>query len=111
MSDEEIASLAAFSGLSEHDFIQRFARLRHDRQGLVLEEKPNGECIFLEGSDCVVQAVKPQQCRDFPNRWSFPGFEKICQAKQIWIDAAPANDGGAEKASRMVVSTSEESRR
>jgi hypothetical protein len=28
-----------------------------------------------------VQNVKPQQCRDFPNLWNFPGFEKMCQAK------------------------------
>jgi uncharacterized protein len=24
--------------------------------------------------------VKPQQCRDFPNLWNFPGFEKVCHA-------------------------------
>jgi Fe-S-cluster containining protein len=66
--------------MSEHDFIQQFARLRHDRRGLVLQEKPNGECIFLEGNNCAVQPVKPQQCRDFPNLWNFPGFEKICRA-------------------------------
>ncbi|MGN6641675.1 MAG: YkgJ family cysteine cluster protein, partial [Verrucomicrobiota bacterium] len=39
-----------------------------------------GECIFLEGDDCSVQSVKPQQCRDFPNLWNFPGFEKVCHA-------------------------------
>ena len=44
------------------------------------QDKPGGECIFLEGRDCAVQPVKPQQCRDFPNGWNFPGFEKICRA-------------------------------
>jgi Fe-S-cluster containining protein len=77
----EISRLAAHKGLSEDEFIQRYLRLRPDRQGLVLQEKPNAECIFLEGNDCSVQAVKPQQCRDFPNLWNFPGFEKICHAK------------------------------
>jgi hypothetical protein len=24
--------------------------------------------------------VKPQQCRDFPNLWNFPGSEKDCRA-------------------------------
>jgi Fe-S-cluster containining protein len=43
-------------------------------------EKPDGACIFLSGNDCTVQPVKPQQCRDFPNLWNFPGFEKICHA-------------------------------
>ena len=87
LTDAEIARLAAFKGISEHDFIQQFTRLRHDRQGLALQEKPNGECVFLAGDDCSVQAVKPQQCRDFPNLWNFPGFEKTCRA--IPVELAP----------------------
>lgn len=80
MTDAELARLAAFKGLSEFDFIQQFTRLNPDRQGLSLLEKPNGECIFLVGDDCSVQAVKPQQCRNFPNLWNFPGFENDCRA-------------------------------
>ena len=80
MTEEEITRLAAFRGLSEHDFIQQFTRLGHDRRGLALQEKPNGECVFLDGDDCAVQPVKPQQCRDFPNLWNFPGSEKSCRA-------------------------------
>jgi Fe-S-cluster containining protein len=80
LSDEEITRLAAFKQMSEHDFIQSFTRLRHDRLGLSLMEKPNGECIFLEGNDCSVQPVKPQQCRDFPNLWNFHDFQKVCHA-------------------------------
>ena len=80
LSDAEITRLAAFKQVSGFDFIQRFTRLRHDRRGLTLMEKSNGECVFLEGSDCSVQAVKPQQCRDFPNRWNFRDFQKVCHA-------------------------------
>lgn len=80
LSETEIANMAAFLTLPEHEFIQLYTRLRADRRGLALQDKPNGECIFLEGIDCRIQPVKPQQCRDFPNRWNFPGFEKICQA-------------------------------
>ena len=80
LTDQEISLLARFKGLSEFEFIQAFTRLRADRRGLALVEKPNGECIFLEGNDCLVQTIKPQQCRDFPNGWSFPGFEKFCRA-------------------------------
>jgi hypothetical protein len=29
---------------------------------------------------------KPQQCRDFPNRWNFPGSEKDCRAIPIELD-------------------------
>ena len=76
----EITRLAAFKGLSEHDFIQQFAKLRPDRRGLALKEQPDGACIFLEGENCAVQPVKPQKCREFPNLWNFPGFEKVCHA-------------------------------
>ena len=80
MTDAEIARLAAFKHMSEHDFIQQFTRLRHDRRGLVLQEKPDGSCVFLDGNDCSVQPAKPQRCRDFPNGWNFPGFDKVCHA-------------------------------
>ena len=80
LTDDEITCIAAFLRLSEFDFVQHYTRLRADRHGLALQEKPNGECILLDGRDCTVQPVKPQQCRDFPNGWNFPGFEKICRA-------------------------------
>jgi Fe-S-cluster containining protein len=80
LNDAEIARLAAFKGLSEREFIQRFAKLRADRRGLALQEQPDGACIFLEGGNCAVQPVKPQKCREFPNLWNFPGFEKVCHA-------------------------------
>jgi Fe-S-cluster containining protein len=80
LREGEIARLAAFKGLSEYDFIQRFTRLTEDRRGLALSDKADGSCIFLDGNDCAVQPVKPQQCREFPNLWNFPGFESICRA-------------------------------
>lgn len=80
LSEAEVSALAQFLNRSEFDFIQEFTRLRADRLGLSLIEKANGDCIFLEGNVCLVQAVKPQQCRDFPNGWNFPGFESLCKA-------------------------------
>ena len=80
LTEVEITRLAEFRGLSEFDFIQQFTRLTQNRRGLALSEKPNGECVFLEGGSCTVQPVKPQQCRDFPNLWNFPGAEKSCRA-------------------------------
>ena len=80
LSGAEITRLAASKQLSEFDFIQQYTRITADKRGLALLDKPNGECIFLEGNDCAVQTVKPQQCRDFPNLWNFPGFEHVCRA-------------------------------
>ena len=85
LTEAEITRLAGFQGLTESEFIQQFTRLTQDRRGLALLDKPNGECIFLAGENCAVQAVKPQQCRDFPNLWNFPGAEAYCHAipKQV----------------------------
>ncbi|MCG3149186.1 MAG: hypothetical protein PCFJNLEI_02646 [Verrucomicrobiae bacterium] len=80
LSESEIGRLAEYLGVSPDDFIQQYMRLRSDRRGLALADKPNGECIFLTGMDCRVQSVKPQQCRDFPNLWNFPGWEQHCRA-------------------------------
>ncbi len=88
LTDAEITRLAAFKNLSEFDFIQQFTRLARDRRGLALLDKSNGECVFLEGGDCAVQSVKPQQCRDFPNLWNFPGAEKFCRAIPRTVDEA-----------------------
>lgn len=86
LSQVEITRISAHLDLEENEFIDRFTRLRDDRNGLALKDKGNGECIFLEGKLCSIQPVKPQQCRDFPNLWNFPGFQKECKAIAIPVD-------------------------
>lgn len=80
LTETEIPAIATFLGFSENDFIQRHTRLQQDRRGLALQEQPDGACIFLQNNLCVVQPVKPQQCRDFPNLWKYPDAEKYCHA-------------------------------
>jgi uncharacterized protein len=80
LDDGEIARISAFLKIPEVQFIQQHTRLTQDRRGLALNDKPNGECIFLQGNDCAIQPVKPCQCREFPNLWNFPGFEQTCRA-------------------------------
>ncbi|MGZ8921420.1 MAG: YkgJ family cysteine cluster protein [Limisphaerales bacterium] len=79
----EITRMASHLHLSEDQFIQDYTRLNTDRSGLALTDQPGGECVFLDGQDCRVNAVKPQQCRNFPNLWNFPGFEEVCRAKKV----------------------------
>lgn len=79
--------MAAHLGLTEAEFIATYTRLNAARSGLALTDQANGACVFLIGDDCRVNPVKPQQCRDFPNLWNFPGAEKICQAKPVEVAA------------------------
>jgi hypothetical protein len=83
LNDREIAEIAAFLCLTEFDFIQQYTRLRQYRDGLALTDKANGECVFLDGNNCAIQQVKPQQCRDFPNKWNFPGWRQVCEAVPV----------------------------
>lgn len=76
----DVTRISEFLQLGEHDFVQRYTRLQQDRRGLALQEKPDGACVLLEGNLCAIQAVKPQQCRDFPNLWKYPEAEKFCRA-------------------------------
>ena len=83
VDESDIAAIASHLNVTEHEFIQHYTRLRPRRDGLALVDKPNGECVFLDGRDCAVQAVKPGQCRGFPNTWNFPGWREVCEALPI----------------------------
>lgn len=76
----EVSRIATFLGLEESAFIAQYTRLRTNRQGLSLLEQADDSCIFLDGNDCSINEVKPQQCRDFPNKWNFPGWRQVCHA-------------------------------
>lgn len=86
LSPAELTRISRHVGIEEPEFIDLFTRLREDRSGLALKDKDNGECVFLEEDRCRIQAVKPQQCRDFPNLWNFPGFQKECNAIALPVD-------------------------
>jgi uncharacterized protein len=80
LEENEVAPIAEFLGLAEQDFLDRYTRLRTNRQGLSLLEKPNHECIMLDGDACHIHPVKPSQCAGFPNNWNFPGWREVCKA-------------------------------
>jgi Fe-S-cluster containining protein len=79
----DIAAIATHLGMDEREFVEKFTRLRPSRDGLALIDQPDGACIFLEGRDCRIQAVKPRQCTGFPNTWNFPGWRDACEAIEV----------------------------
>ena len=88
MTDEEVKNIAEFLGMPLYDFVAHYTDLRVNRAGLTLIDKPNGECIFLDGIDCTIQPVKPSQCAGFPNKWNFPGWKDQCEAIPLPIDGS-----------------------
>ena len=82
---DEVDTIAAFLGMPVPDFIERHTRLRPDRMGLSLLEREDHTCEWLQGNDCALQAVKPRQCRAFPNEWNFPGWRERCDARPVLV--------------------------
>ena len=83
ITEAETGRIAEFLQISVDEFTEKYTRLRANRQGLSIDDKPNGECLFLDGIDCKINAVKPAQCAGFPNQWRFPGWREQCEAKAI----------------------------
>ncbi|MBR4107334.1 MAG: YkgJ family cysteine cluster protein [Akkermansia sp.] len=79
LTDEDISAIAAYLQMEETDFINKWCHLQRNRRGLSLIDAPDGACIMLEKDNtCRIQSVKPRQCRDFPYKWNFPGWEERC---------------------------------
>ncbi|QSH40761.1 YkgJ family cysteine cluster protein [Lentisphaerota bacterium ZTH] len=81
LRDGEAEKIAAFLEIPVEEFTDLYTELTHDRRNLTLIEHSGGRCIFYEEKPqgCVINVVKPQQCRDFPLNWNFPGWEKECR--------------------------------
>ncbi|HEX5789700.1 MAG TPA: YkgJ family cysteine cluster protein, partial [Luteolibacter sp.] len=77
IESDEVEPIARHLGIAVEEFLDRYTRLRSDRQGLSLIEKDNHECIMLDGKDCRIHPVKPAQCAGFPNLWNFPGWRDV----------------------------------
>ena len=85
LASGEAEAIAAFLGMSEEVFFDAHTRITPDRRHLSLIEKPDGSCEFLTTDEtglacCAIEKVKPVQCREFPERWNFPDWQKLCGA-------------------------------
>ena len=80
LTPADVTRLAAQEGCDATAFTARFTELTRDRSGLTLREQTDGACVFLRtDGGCVVYEARPQQCRDFPYEWNYPGWERQCQ--------------------------------
>ena len=81
LTEGDVLALAEALGLSPEAFVADYAELAPGRQGLMLAGDPNGPCRFLtENNLCRVHLARPQQCRDYPERWRSADIEAVCQA-------------------------------
>lgn len=84
VEEQEIDAMAHFLEMETSDFPTEYCDIHPNRSGLVFKDKPDGACIFLEGvNTCRIQGAKPIQCQGFPNTWNFPGWQEVCEAKEV----------------------------
>ncbi len=92
----ERARLAAFLGLEEQTFLDRFSCL--DPDGYRSLRFVEGRCVFLEGTRCRVHPVKPVQCRT----WPFWG--ELLESPRSWREEVLAYCPGSGRGTRIPAS-------
>ena len=81
VSEEEIARISAFLGMTESDFVETETEVAPDRTGLILKSRPDGACAYLRDDNlCRINPVKPDKCRTFPLEWTNPDSKNVCPA-------------------------------
>lgn len=88
LTNSEIDKISEFLNLTIDDFINNHTRITADRSGLSLNEHSDGSCIFLvKNIDnieiCLINDVKPQQCKNFPHFWQFDNWENECAGGRL----------------------------
>ena len=82
LAEEDVVAISEFLKMEQDEFIECHTRLHLTREALALNELPDGRCIFLDGENvCRIQPVKPLQCRTFPEKWNFLGWEEMCEGR------------------------------
>ena len=80
LNDDDVDAISEYLGMSVYDFTKSYTRLIKNRQQLTLIERADGACVFLQKDrTCLVNDVKPMQCRNFPHKWRYDGYEEICE--------------------------------
>lgn len=81
LTDEDVDRLAHHLNLDVETFIETYTDLSPSRTGLILKGETMGPCLFLtEKNQCRVHKARPQQCRDYPERWRSDEIEAVCKA-------------------------------
>ena len=99
LEDGEVDTIAELLGISTSDFISEYTEMMPDRSGLTLAEFSDGRCVFLKtDNSCKINAVKPQQCKDFPEKWRYPIGDETCPACNPLPDESSIEEEKAENA-------------
>ena len=105
VTEAEVDAIAAYLNIPVRDFLRDHTVLTADRRSLSLLEKPDGSCCYYDDQtrSCRIQDVKPAQCRNFPDKWNFPGWEKLCAGAQVETPERPVYRGPVKLMTALVL--------
>lgn len=66
ITQEDIANLAKFLGITEEEFLKKYAVFKHPNR--IEMKTKDGFCIFFDKESrlCTVHPAKPKRCREWP---------------------------------------------
>jgi Fe-S-cluster containining protein len=85
VNDREAGEIAAKLGVSKRKFLQDYAYPMEG--GHSIQERENGDCVFLNGKMCGIYEVRPTQCR------TFPFWPEVLRSERNWKQAARECEG------------------
>ncbi len=83
VTEADVLALAQALEMTPEAFVEVWTELSPGRTGLVIKSAPEAPCPFLtEDNLCRVHVARPQQCRDYPERWRSEDIEAVCAARK-----------------------------
>ncbi len=64
LTEEEYRSGKFKLQFAEHDFIEDF-KLAEEAGANILEQQPDGSCVYLKDNKCSIHMGRPHACRQF----------------------------------------------
>ncbi len=91
VSQEEMEAMAKLLNMSVSLFKRKYIKTRGNK--LLLVEKKNHDCVFLQDKKCTVYQARPKQCQTYP--W----WPENLNSKESWDLAAKECEGISDSAS------------
>ena len=85
VNEHESEAIAKRLGLSTDDFLKKYAYPM--KGGHSIQEKSNGDCVFLNGKLCGIYEDRPTQCR------TFPFWPEVLRSESKWNETCKECEG------------------
>ena len=89
VSYEEFSKICKYLNISKAEALRYFFIKRG--KIFIIRDKDNKECIFLRNNLCLINNVKPEQCKNFPLKWNTKEMLSECAGYRKLINEKNKN--------------------